>query len=297
MSNQSIKELMDELPETGLTIKMLNLLDFVIPGEWQNTVGFDAMIAHVTEEDDKKIIRKVREHALELYDDKEEGYQTAVWLYQAVNSVGTAIGTAALANKASEKISFLSFLGSITPKADKIQTIDFSLKFVVELLAFCKINGIPGDSFKDFIASLTDNYRGESLMRMAALICVDGMIPLGPDFLKVVGQKLSEMKVPDIEGNRFFQKIQPFIPGKNSDSKLGFILEAFSSGKQWMGNFVSSKKLTIDKIKQNLSGAIDFADDKLDYVAATIDMLTNYYEHTGIQTVSYRLIERAYEEI
>jgi len=48
------------------------------------------------------------------------------------------------------------------------------------LVAFCQINGIPGDSIGDFVAS--PDYSGESLMRMVALVCVDGLIPLGPDF-------------------------------------------------------------------------------------------------------------------
>jgi len=87
---------------------------------------------------------------------------------------------AALANKVGEKIGFW-VLNRITPKADKAQTIDLSLKLVTELVAFCQIN-IPGDSIGDFVASLAD-YSGESLMRMVALVCVDGLIPLGPDFI------------------------------------------------------------------------------------------------------------------
>jgi hypothetical protein len=35
----------------------------------------------------------------------------------------------------------------------------------------------------------------------------------------------------------------------------------------------------------------------LDYVAAFLDMSTNYYEHTGIQTVARRVIEQAAREI
>jgi hypothetical protein len=46
-----------------------------------------------------------------------------------------------------------------------------------------------------------------------------------------------------------------------------------------------------------LSGFLEFADDKLDYVAAFLDVSTNYYEHTGTQTLARRLIERALAEI
>ena len=42
--SKSIFELVDELPTGGLTVMSLNALDFVIPGQWQNTVGFDNTI-------------------------------------------------------------------------------------------------------------------------------------------------------------------------------------------------------------------------------------------------------------
>ena len=42
---------------------------------------------------------------------------------------------------------------------------------------------------------------------------------------------------------------------------------------------------------------IEVTDDKLDYLAALLDMSTNYYAHTGVQTLAKRLIDRAYAEI
>jgi hypothetical protein len=41
---------------------------------------------------------------------------------------------------------------------------------------------------------------------------------------------------------------------------------------------------------------MNVADSKLDYVAAFLDMSTNYYEHTGTQTVARNLILRAAQE-
>jgi len=41
------------------------------------------------------------------------------------------------------------------------------------------------------VASLAD-YSGESLMRMVALVCVDGLIPLGPDFILKVQSTLNQ---------------------------------------------------------------------------------------------------------
>lgn len=64
-----------------------------------------------------------------------------------------------------------------------------------------------------------------------------------------------------------------------------------------MSNFVASKNLTPEKVANNLQGFIEVADDKLDYLGAFLDVSTNYYEHTGTQTLARRLIERAVAEI
>jgi hypothetical protein len=180
--SKAIFELVDQLPKRNMTTLMLQSLDFVVPGQWQNTVGFENMIREVTGEDDESIIQQVGDRAVRLFNDKSQGYQRALWLYQMVDSADSALGAAALANQVGEKISLLGFLNKVTPNPDKAQAIDLSLKIVVELVAFCQINGIPGDSIGDFVKALGE-YSGESLMRIAALICIDGLLPLGPDFI------------------------------------------------------------------------------------------------------------------
>ncbi|MCC5646138.1 hypothetical protein LC607_25060 [Nostoc sp. CHAB 5824] len=294
--SKSIFELVDQLPTSGLTISMLNSLDFVAPGQWQNTVGFVNTIKTVTGEDDEDLIQQIGERAIYLFNDKSQGYQTALWLYQTVDGTDKALGAAALANKVGEKIPLLGFLNSVTPKPDKAQTIDLTLKLVAELVAFCQINGIPGDSIGDFVASLGE-YSGESLIRMVALICVDGLIPLGPDFISKAISGLNQTNPQELEKNSTFQNIKDVIPGNNDGSKLNFIGESFDSVKGWMSGIVNANNLTPQKVVGNLQNFVDIADDKLDYLAAFLDVATNYYEHTGTQTLARRLIERAVAEI
>lgn len=291
-----IFELVDELPTNNLTVSMLRSLDFVAPGEWNNLVGFDNTIRTVTGETDESLIQQIGERAIYLYNDRSQGYQRAMWLYQTVDRTDKALGAAALASKVGETIPLLGFLNRVTPKADKAQTIDLSLKLVAELVAFCQINGIPGDSIGDFVASLAD-YSGESLMRMVALVCVDGLIPLGPDFIMKVQSTLGQTTPQDLEHNTTFQNINSEIPGGSSAGKLGFINQSFDSVKGWMSNLVTSRNLTPEKVVNNLQRFVQVADDKLDYLAAFIDVSTNYYEHTGTQTLARRLIERAVAEI
>lgn len=294
--SKPIYEIVDNLPTKNMTISALKSLDFVVPGEWENLVGFENTIRAITGEDDEGVIQEIGDRAVYLFNDRSQGYQRALWIYQTIDSTGTALGTAALANKVGEKIPLLGFLNRLTPKADKAQTIDLSIKVVGELIGFCQINGLPGDSIGDFVAALGD-YGGASIMRMAALVCFDGLIPLGPDFIMGVQSTLERLTPNELEHSGSFKGIQDAIPGDDSQSKLSFIGESFESVKGWMSDFVTDRGVTPEQIANNLQNFIEFSDDKLDYLAAFLDMSTNYYEHTGIQSLARSLIERAAAEI
>jgi hypothetical protein len=294
--SKPIYELVDELPTKNLTVFALRSLDKILPGEWNNLVGFENTIRTVTGETDEALVQQIGARAIQLYNDKSQGYQRALWLYQTIDSTGSALGTAALAGKVTESVPFLSLLNRLTPKPEKAQTIDLCMKLVTEIVAFCQINGIPGDSIGDFVRALAD-YSGESLIRMTALVCFDGLVPLGPNFIKQTQTMLGNLRPSDLESNPAFKGIQSALPGNKPDEQLSFVSASFNSVKDWMGDFVASKALTPHDVVQNLKTFVDVADDKLDYVGAFLDMTTNYYEHTGIQTLARRLIERAVAEI
>lgn len=293
--SKPIYELVDELPKGGLTVTALKSLDFAIPGQWQNLVGFDNTIRAVTGETDEQLIQQIGERAVALFNDKSQGYQRALWLYETVDSASGWLGSAALANRIGQD-SFLGFLKNITPKPEKAQSIDLSVKLVTELVAFCQINGIPGDSIGDFLLALKD-YSGESLMRMAALTAFDGLVPLGATFTEKALSVVKGSNASDLEHNQTFKGVKELIPGENDKRKLNFITESFEATKSWMDDFVSSKGLTQSKVVDNLSGFVEFSKDKLDYLGAFLDMSVKYYRHTGVQTLARRLIERASAEI
>jgi hypothetical protein len=288
--DKSIIQLVDELPNDNITIKVLKALDFVAPGEWNNLVGFDNSIRTITGENDAQVIQKIRDRAVILYQDSQKGYQGAIKLYQIIDKADTAMATAALANKVGEKIGFLSFLSQITPKADVTQTIDLVLKIAIEIIAFCKLNGIPQPNPQEFANSLANNYQDASLMRMISLVCLDGILPLGPDFISKIQQIISGTDASIITQNPVFLAVNNSLPGNNPTDKLGFISQGFNSVQGWMNNLVVKTGITPQLISSNLSKFIQIADDNLDFVAAFLDQTTNYYEHTGIQTVARRLI-------
>lgn len=294
--SKTIYQLVDNLPAKSLTTRMLGALDWVVPGEWQNVVGFENTIKHVTGETDQARIQKIGERAIALYNDKTQGYQTAVWLYQTVDSVQGLGGFASFVNKIGESVGFLGFLKKITPEADTTQAVDFGVKLVTEIVAFCKINGIPGDRITDFVESLAD-MRQEALMRMAALITVDGVLPLGPDFMDKALGLIDKSGVSGLADNKAFSAISALIPGDNPAKQMGFIKEGIGGVQGWMKGFVQQKQLTPDSITARLRGTLGGMESKGDWLAAAADMTTNYYEHTGIQSVARSLISRAAAEV
>lgn len=293
--SQKIYKIVDDLPTGGLTVRALKALDTFVPGEWNNLVGFDNTIKTVTGETDVAMVRAIGERAVTLFNDKREGYQTALWLYESVDSASGLLGAAAMANRLGQD-TFLGFLKGITPKPEKAQTIDLAIKLVAEVVAFCKISGIPGDSLGDFLTALGD-YSQESLIRMAALVCFDGIIPLGADFSSKALKALKGMGPADLDNNATFKGVKDEIPGGDSRGKLTFITESFESTQGWMDRFVAEKGITQSRLVDNIGGFLEGSKAKLDYLGAFLDVSVKYYEHTGIQTLARRLVERAAAEI
>lgn len=294
--SQAIFELVDNLPKNNITTMVLKSLDFAIPGQWQNTTNFEQMIREVTGETDEKIIQKIGDRAVWLFNDKTQGYQNALWLYQTVDKADYALGAAALANKVGSKIGLLSFLNRLTPNNEKAQALDLAIKLVVEVVAFCQINGLPGDSIGDFVKALGE-YEGDALTRMAALVCFDGIVPFGADFILTVESTINNLSSKELTNNAGFSSVSRFIPGGNPAGQLQFIGNSFSSVKGWMTGFVASHSITQSKVVKNLHSFVEFSEDQLDYVAAFLDMSTNYFEHTGIQSIGRSLISRAMMEV
>jgi len=172
----------------------------------------------------------------------------------------SALGAAAFADKVGERIGFLSFLRRLTPKADTAQTLDFSLKLITELVAFCALNGIPGDSVGDFVESLAD-YSKDSKMRMAGLVCLDGLVPLGPDFAASTLNLLDRMSPDELEDNDTYERIKDAIPGINSGEHLAFIGKSMDAVSGWVTDFVGERDLTQEKVVANLQRFIDVTDD------------------------------------
>lgn len=286
--SQPIHELLESLPQKSLTTRLLGLLDYAVPGEWENITNFEEMIKRVTGEEDQEIIQKVGERAILLSRDSDQGYQRAVQVFQLVDNAQGFAGFAALANK-------VSFLEGITPKSDTTQAIDAGVKFVAELTTFCLVNGIPGDSIADFAGSLLNSEK-EDRIRLAAWIAYDGLIPLGPDFLGRVIDGIRSLSSSQLGEHSRFARIAHLLPG-GIDEQKQLVEGTLDSARGGVEQFVADHGLSQESLLDRIREHIEVTDNRLDYVAAVLDMATNYFEHTGIQSVARRVISRAYGEL
>lgn len=290
----ALHEVLEELPESSLTTHVLGALDWIVPGEWRNIVRLDEMIRDVTGESDESIIQQVGERALALYADESNGYQNAVTVFKGVDSASTVAGLAAMANMASQQFEILSFLGDVTPKPDTTQAIDAGLKLAAELVGFTLTNGLPGDSIGDFCSALV-SYGKEEKMRLAAWLAIDCVLPLGPDFIQKITEAL-QGPLEHIENNRIFRFVSSHLPGGVADQR-DLVLRTVNDSRGHLESIVSSQGVTQETVLAKVREYVSVADDKLDLVAAALDLATNTFEHTGIQTVARRVVSRAYGEI
>ncbi len=296
MTTNNLEELVSSLPESSITVRLLNGLDYLVPGEWQNLNRLEFVIREVTGEGDPDVVGAVGARAIELYMDPDNGYQRAVTIYSLVDSESTFAGFVSLASKLGEDVEWLGFLESVTPKSETMQAIDAGLKLAAELCAFCSTNGLPGDSIGDFMGALAESAK-EDKMRMAAWVACDCFLPLGPDFMVKIISAVENASAGDFMQSGIFQKISSYLPGGGMGDKKQLVTDNLKGAEGYVSNFVAERGMSHEGVLSRIKEIIDVNEDRLDYAAAIIDMSTNYFEHTGIQSVARRVVARAYGEI
>ncbi|MCO4745566.1 MAG: hypothetical protein KC912_12310 [Proteobacteria bacterium] len=294
----SIIQRVEALPTSGLTITALETLDSVIPGEWSNVTSFTALVEEVSGTTKPAVVNAMRARAMKIEAERGDRYRQAAQIYAMVDRVDQAAAGVAVAGKVGELFGSLGFLKKFTPKPDTTQGVDAGLKLVAELLAFGAMNGMPNtsqDGLLRFAGALSD-YAKYDLMRISAWVVFDGLVPLGPDFLSKIIGTMQGAASDNLMGNQVFKQMADRLPGGSVEEKRNFMVKAVDTTGDWMGRFVSEKNLTQEGALKQLQGVLNVAGGGMDYVAAALDASTNYYAHTGLQTVGRTLARHAFEE-
>lgn len=286
---------LSELSARSLTTLTLSALDFVTPGKYENVRNLEEMVKDVTGDVRVGRVQAIANHVDQLYAE-DGGARRAVFFYGLADSTDKMVAAASLANKVGEKFGALSFLEKLTPKSDTSQTIDLCLKLTCEALAHLSLRGLSRDAISQWAADLNreEQYGNEAALRLAAIVGIDGLIPLGPDFLSKIGEKLSSGSVGWTE-HPLFQKLAEHLPGGGSSEKAGFISSIVETSMAPLNSFIQKTGLTREKVVGSIQKVTDLSDGKLDYVAAFFDASTSYMSHTGVQTVARHLTAKGAE--
>lgn len=287
--------LVESLPRSSLTTRLLGALDWVVPGEWRNITVFEEMIKDVTGEEDQALVQQIGERAMALWNDPAQGYQRAVDVYRGVDHVATGAGLAAIFSMVADRVELFEKVRDVAPKPDIVQAVDAAVKLAAELVAFTLTNGIPGDSIGDFSTSVAA-YAKEERMRMVAWLAFDCIIPLGPDFFAKILDSLRTVDLDALANHRVFRFVAEHLPGDIARKKQ-IVEENVADAGERLNAFATERGMTREGLLEKVREYVDVADDKLDMIAAALDLTTNTFEHTGIQTVARRIIARAYGEI
>ncbi|MCP9771772.1 hypothetical protein KBY66_03910 [Synechococcus sp. Tobar12-5m-g] len=294
--SRTVLERLERLPRRDLTVLALKGISTLVPGGWSNPTSADQLIREVIGSNDPELIRLVRARADQLSGARAEGYGRALSLYDAVNRSQHATGGLRFLANVTAGLPLLKRISSITPPSDTLQAVDLSLKVGAELLAFTQVNGLPGDSFGDFGAALAD-YAGEARVRMAALICFDGLLPLGDQALQRLDGLLGAAGSGELRKLPAYGRMAALIPGRGDEAHMGFLRKGVDQWLGWAGGFVGQLGLSGQKAVQALEGSIGPWQGRMDQLAAFLDAFTDTYAHTGVQAVARRLVERAAAEI
>jgi hypothetical protein len=285
------------IPTDGLTVTALRTLDSIVPGEWDNVVDFDVFVRDFADSDNPAVLRQIAARAMDLQGNRR--YDRALLVYTTLDTVDQVAAGAAVASAVGGLlggIKGLGFLKTVTPKPETTQCLDAGLKLIAEVVAFGLLHGVPTTqkgSLTRFAGALED-YGRYDLMRIAAWVVFDGVVPLGADFLeRVLGVWTDPRVTSALTGHRVFGALGDHIPGATTDHKRGFVTEALQTTGDWVGRFVAEKGITQSATLERLGGILRMAGHGGDYVAAALDASTAYYAHTGTQTVARTLARHA----
>jgi hypothetical protein len=292
----TVLERLDRLPRRDLTVLALKGISTLVPGDWQNITSANALIASVMGSDDPALIAQVRERADTLSRARHEGYGRALSLYDAVNRSQKAAGGLRLLANVGGVLPLIKRVAKLTPTSDSLQAVDLGLKVAAEMLAFTQVNGLPGDSFAEFGASLKE-YAGEARVRMAALICFDALLPLGDQALQRLDDLLGQVGQKELRLSPAYAGMAAMIPGRGDAAHLSFLRRGVDQWLGWAGGYASSLGLSGQKAVRALETTLGPWQGGFEQLATFLDAFTDTYQHTGVQAVARRLVERAAAEI
>ncbi len=289
-----IEAALDELDDDGPTAALLRAMSFVVPGAWENPRDLDTFVREAAPDADPAVHQQIRDRALSLFAPLSSRYRRALAIYSSADLVDRAGAASSLAMRIGDRFLILGALEKLTIRSQFVQAIDAGVKLVAEILAFSQLHGdvpVSPDGVRALFENMSEHAR-EDRLRLATWVVVDGVLPMGPNFVQHSIDALRGAGAAGLARSIVFGRVAEFFPGEDADAKKNYVGTALDSARDWVDGFVAEHKLTSFGAADRVRQVIDVSESGFEVVAAAADAIVSYYRHTGTQTVA-RAVTRA----
>jgi hypothetical protein len=128
-------------------------------------------------------------------------------------------------------------------------------------------------------------------------VCFDALLPLGDQALERLDGLLGSVGRGELKQLPAYGAMASLIPGRGDEAHLNFLRQGVNHWLGWAGGFVQGLGLTGQKAVKALESTIGPWQGGFEQLATFLDAFTDTYQHTGVQAVARRLVERAAAEI
>ena len=137
---------------------------------------------------------------------------------------------------------------------------------------------------------------GARATRWTAFVGLDCVPLVGPNLMGKPMTTINGLDASSLAGNKLFAAVARRLPGDVA-ARRARVKQNLAASASHLSAMASTKGISQAGVLEKIRQYVAISDDKLDVIAAGLDMSTNCFEHRGVQTVARRVISRAYAEI
>ncbi|MEL6182276.1 MAG: FHA domain-containing protein, partial [Myxococcota bacterium] len=167
-----------------------------------------------------------------------------------------------------------------------------------EVLAYTRMRGIARADLGVWLQALqTEQYDGPGKVRTMAWIAFEGMLPLGTDFMPILVAGVEAIPLEELGSNALFARLARIAPGTTLEDKRSYLLGVLHGVTPWVQGVVSRRGLTQEAISAQVAKWLTAVAGGTPAMGLAADALTDYFAHTGVQTVATVAIEQVWRTL
>ncbi len=283
----SIDLMLKSLAGDRVTPAALGLLEPITPGQWRNPTSLLQLVMNegATEQSAPAIAERA-----EAVFAASTRLQDALSIWHALDDRDPELSAEA------SGVPVGSLLDKVEAPTTKEAAIDAAMKLVGELLAMASLADVDPESLAmpDGVLAALGEAASADDVRLAAWIAIDGVLTLGDGFMETIGAACEDHQA--VIESPVFERIADAIPGESVEQKCAHAFSFLEAAAPLINQFVSSHSLTQDAVQSAFANALA-VEASSSNIAALLESTTDYFAHTGLQSVARVAAYEAYNQL